>query len=64
VNVGKLEPSLNLLNVRNNRSGHGRKVPKSLMYKGTIKPDLRAMKLLFTLKDRVMTLYSLPSQRN
>jgi len=28
------------------------KVPKSLMYKGTIKPDLRAMKLLFTLKDR------------
>ncbi|HSW62995.1 MAG TPA: UDP-2,3-diacylglucosamine diphosphatase LpxI [Dissulfurispiraceae bacterium] len=28
------------------------KVPKSLMFEGKITPDLRAMKLLFTLKDR------------
>jgi DUF1009 family protein len=28
------------------------KVPKTLLYKGGIKPDLRALKLLFTVKDR------------
>lgn len=28
------------------------KVPKVLLYKGEIKPDLRAIKLLFTLKDK------------
>jgi DUF1009 family protein len=28
------------------------KVPKALLYKGNITPDLKAMKLLFTLRDR------------
>jgi len=53
VNVGKLGAIIDSLK----RAGISEaimagKVPKSLMYKGTIKPDLRAMKLLFTLKDR------------
>lgn len=53
VNVGKLSTIIESLK----RSGADRavmagKVPKSLLYKGNITPDLRAMKLLFTLKDR------------
>ncbi len=53
VNVGKLGTIIESLK----RSGVKRavmagKVPKALLYKGTITPDLRAMKLLFTLKDK------------
>ncbi len=53
VNVGKLGKIIESLK----RSGVKKavmagKVPKSLLYKGNITPDLRAMKLLFTLKDR------------
>lgn len=53
VNVGKLGTIIESLK----RSGVKKavmagKVPKSLLYKGNITPDLRAMKLLFTLKDR------------
>jgi DUF1009 family protein len=53
VNVGKLSTIIESLK----RSGAEKavmagKVPKSLLYKGNITPDLRAMKLLFTLKDR------------
>jgi UDP-2,3-diacylglucosamine hydrolase len=53
VNVGKLGKIIESLK----RSGATKavmagKVPKALLYKGTITPDLRAMKLLFTLKDR------------
>jgi len=53
VNVGKLGTIIESLK----RSGATKavmagKVPKALLYKGTITPDLRAMKLLFTLKDR------------
>ncbi|MCL4474886.1 MAG: UDP-2,3-diacylglucosamine diphosphatase LpxI [Nitrospirae bacterium] len=53
VNVGKLGTIIESLK----RSGATKavmagKVPKSLLYKGNITPDLRAMKLLFTLKDR------------
>jgi len=53
VNVGKLGTIIESLK----RSGVKKavmagKVPKALLYKGNITPDLRAMKLLFTLKDR------------
>ena len=53
VNVGKLGRIIETLK----RAGVTKavmagKVPKSLLYKGDITPDLRAVKLLFTLKDR------------
>ncbi len=53
VNVGKLGTIIESLK----RSGVERavmagKVPKALLYKGNITPDLRAMKLLFTLRDK------------
>lgn len=53
VNVGKLGKIIDSLK----RSGikeavMAGKVPKTLLYKGNITPDLRAVKLLFTLKDR------------
>ncbi|HXX56455.1 MAG TPA: UDP-2,3-diacylglucosamine diphosphatase LpxI [Thermodesulfovibrionales bacterium] len=53
VNVGKLGEIIESLK----RSGvkeavMAGKVPKSLLYKSRITPDLRAVKLLFTLKDR------------
>jgi len=53
VNVGKLGTIIESLKREGiTEAVMAGKVPKSLMYKGTIKPDLRAMKLLFTLKDR------------
>ncbi|HAM51430.1 MAG TPA: DUF1009 domain-containing protein [Nitrospiraceae bacterium] len=53
INVGKLGTIIESLK----RSGIRKavmagKVPKSLLYKSRITPDLRAVKLLFTLKDR------------
>jgi DUF1009 family protein len=53
INVGKLGTIIESLK----RSGIKRavmagKVPKSLLYKSRIRPDLRAIKLLFTLKDK------------
>lgn len=53
INVGKLGKIIESLR----RSGikeavMAGKVPKSLLYEGNIKPDVRAIKLLFTLKDR------------
>ncbi|MGD1075441.1 MAG: UDP-2,3-diacylglucosamine diphosphatase LpxI [Thermodesulfovibrionales bacterium] len=53
INVGKLGGIIEFLK----RSGIRKavmagKVPKSLLYESRIRPDLRAMKLLFTLKDR------------
>jgi DUF1009 family protein len=53
INVGKLGSIIEALK----RSGIEEavlagKVPKSLLYKGKITPDFRAVKLLFTLKDR------------
>ncbi len=53
VNVGKLGAIIESLK----RSGVRKavlagKVPKALLYRGNITPDLRAMKLLFTLKNR------------
>lgn len=53
VNVGKLGALIETLK----RSGVGEavmagKVPKALLYKSRIRPDLRAAKLLFTLKDK------------
>lgn len=53
INVGKLGEIIEYLK----KSGVAEvvmagKVPKSLLYKSKISPDLRAIKLLFTLKDR------------
>ena len=53
INVGKLGEIIEYLK----KSGvtevvMAGKVPKSLLYKSKISPDLRAIKLLFTLKDR------------
>jgi DUF1009 family protein len=53
VNVGKLGKIIETLK----RAGVTKavmagKVPKSLLYKGNVTPDFRAVKLLFTLKDR------------
>lgn len=53
VNVGKLGKIIDALK----RAGVKKavmagKVPKSLLYRGNITPDLRAVKLLFTLRDR------------
>ncbi len=53
VNVGKLATIIeSLKRFGADRAVMAGKVPKSLLYKGNITPDLRAMKLLFTLKDR------------
>jgi DUF1009 family protein len=53
VNVGKLGKIIDSLkNSGVTKAVMAGKVPKSLLYKGNITPDLRAMKLLFTLKDR------------
>ncbi len=53
VNVGKLGSIIESLKRSGVREAvMAGKVPKSLLYKGRVKPDLRAMKLLFTLKDR------------
>jgi hypothetical protein len=53
VNVGKLGTIIDSLK-RNGvtRAVMAGKVPKALLYKGNITPDLRAIKLLFTLKDK------------
>jgi DUF1009 family protein len=53
VNVGKLGTIIESLK----RAGIERavmagKVPKALLYRGNVTPDLRAMKLLFTLRDK------------
>jgi DUF1009 family protein len=53
INVGKLGEIIEYLK----KSGVDEvvmagKVPKALLYKSKISPDLRAIKLLFTLKDR------------
>ncbi|MCL5021959.1 MAG: UDP-2,3-diacylglucosamine diphosphatase LpxI [Nitrospirae bacterium] len=53
VNVGKLGTIIDSLrNAGAAQAVMAGKVPKSLLYKGNITPDLRAVKLLFTLKDR------------
>jgi len=53
VNVGKLGTIIDSLkHFGANKAVMAGKVPKALLYKGNITPDLRAMKLLFTLKDR------------
>jgi len=53
VNVGKLGKIIESLKHSGvKKAVMAGKVPKSLLYKGNITPDLRAMKLLFTLKDR------------
>jgi DUF1009 family protein len=53
VNVGKLGKIIDSLKGFGvTKAVMAGKVPKSLLYKGNITPDLRAMKLLFTLKDR------------
>lgn len=53
VNVGRLGEiidSLKSIGVKD--AVMAGKIPKSLLYKNRVMPDLRAMKLLFTLKDR------------
>lgn len=53
VNVGKLGKIIDTLKDSGvTRAVMAGKVPKKLLYEGNITPDLRAMKLLFTLKDR------------
>lgn len=53
VNVGKLGEIIDTLKKAGVRDVvMAGKVPKSLLYKSRITPDLRAIKLLFTLKDR------------
>lgn len=53
VNVGKLGEVINALKKAGAKEViMAGKVPKSLLYKSKITPDLRAIKLLFTLKDR------------
>jgi DUF1009 family protein len=53
VNVGKLGTIIESLKHAGVRKAvMAGKVPKALLYKGNVTPDLRAMKLLFTLKDR------------
>lgn len=53
VNVGKLGEIIDALKQAGARDVvMAGKVPKSLLYKSKITPDLRAIKLLFTLKDR------------
>lgn len=53
VNVGKLATIIeSLKHFGAQRAVMAGKVPKALLYKSNVTPDLRAMKLLFTLKDR------------
>ncbi len=53
LNVGKLASLIEYLQKEGVQDAvMAGKVPKSLMFEGKITPDLRAMKLLFTLKDR------------
>lgn len=53
VNVGKLGAMLNALKKAGIKEAvMAGKVPKSLLFKSKITPDLRAMKLLFSLKDK------------
>ncbi len=53
LNVGKLASLIEYLQKEGVREAvMAGKVPKALIFEGKIKPDLRAMKLLFTLKDR------------
>ena len=53
VNVGKLGKIIDSLKGSGvTKAVMAGKVPKSLLYKGNITPDLRAVKLLFTLKDK------------
>ncbi|MEW6109918.1 MAG: UDP-2,3-diacylglucosamine diphosphatase LpxI [Nitrospirota bacterium] len=53
INVGKLGKIIETLKKNGVKEAvMAGKVPKSLLYKSKIKPDLRAVKLLFTLKDR------------
>jgi len=53
VNVGKLGEVIETLKKSNIKEAvMAGKVPKSLLYKSKITPDLRAVKLLLTLKDR------------
>lgn len=53
VNVGKLGEIIeSLKNFHVKEAVMAGKVPKSLLYKSKVAPDLRAIKLLFTLKDR------------
>jgi len=53
INVGKLGEIIESLKSSGVKEAvMAGKVPKSLLYKSRIIPDLRAMKLLFTLKDR------------
>ena len=53
VNVGKLGKIIETLKRSGIREAvMAGKVPKTLLYKGNITPDLRAVKLLFTLKDK------------
>lgn len=53
VNVGKLGSLIEFLRKEDVQDAiMAGKVPKSLMFEGKITPDLRAMKLLFMLKDR------------
>ncbi|HMK43233.1 MAG TPA: UDP-2,3-diacylglucosamine diphosphatase LpxI [Dissulfurispiraceae bacterium] len=53
INVGKLASLIEFLQAeRITDAVMAGKVPKALMFKAKITPDLRAMKLLFSLKDR------------
>jgi DUF1009 family protein len=53
INVGKLGAIIGTLKKRGvNRAVMAGKVPKSLIYKSRITPDLRAVKVLFSLRDR------------
>ncbi len=53
VNVGKLGKIIETLKRSGIREAvMAGKVPKTLLYRGNITPDLRAVKLLFTLKDK------------
>lgn len=53
INVGKLGELINFLRKCNvHEAIMAGKVPKSLLYKSKITPDLRAVKLLFSLKDK------------
>jgi DUF1009 family protein len=53
INVGKLGAIIGTLKKRGvNRAVMAGKVPKSLIYKSRITPDLRALKVLFSLRDR------------
>lgn len=53
VNVGRLGEIIDSLkSVGVKDAVMAGKIPKSLLYKNRVMPDLRAMKLLFTLKDR------------